>query len=111
MIQTVEAIIDKDGQVHLLQPVQGSGQHRAIVTILYDKPEIGEQATTLLDGLAAENRQHPDENKAADDAGKWEQRRKDVASVRAFQAKMGQKYGVQPDSTPIIREARDNLRA
>ena len=92
-MQTVEAIVDEEGQIRLLQPVQGSGRHRAIVTILDDKPEI-----------------EPETKVASDEAEKWEQRRKAVASVRAFQEKMRQKYGVQPDSTPLIREMRDHPR-
>jgi hypothetical protein len=40
MIQTVEAIIDAQGNVHLLQPVKVSGERRALVTILDEVPAI-----------------------------------------------------------------------
>jgi hypothetical protein len=34
MIRTVEAVIDKEGKVRLLEPVQLSSPRRALVTIL-----------------------------------------------------------------------------
>lgn len=36
-MRTVEAVIDKVGNVHLLEPVQLSAMHRALVTILEDE--------------------------------------------------------------------------
>ncbi len=38
MIRTVEAIIDENGQVSLLEPVRPSSARRAIVTILEEAP-------------------------------------------------------------------------
>jgi hypothetical protein len=38
MIQTVEAVIDKNGIVRLLQPVHVTTAHRALVTILEEAP-------------------------------------------------------------------------
>ncbi|HWN11398.1 MAG TPA: hypothetical protein VNO50_19375 [Pyrinomonadaceae bacterium] len=38
MSQTLDAIIDEDGAVRLLQPVHLSGARRALVTILDDQP-------------------------------------------------------------------------
>ena len=38
MLRTVEAVIDEQGQVRLLEPVQLAGARRALVTILDDEP-------------------------------------------------------------------------
>lgn len=38
MNQTIEAIIDEVGRIHLLQPLRITGPHRALVTILDDFP-------------------------------------------------------------------------
>jgi len=38
MSQTIDAVIDEDGAVHLLKPVHLSGSRRALVTILDDPP-------------------------------------------------------------------------
>jgi len=38
MSQTLDAIIDEDGAVRLLQPLHLSGARRALVTILDDQP-------------------------------------------------------------------------
>ena len=38
MSQTLDAVIDEDGSVRLLQPVHLSGARRALVTVLDDQP-------------------------------------------------------------------------
>jgi hypothetical protein len=38
MSQTIDAVIDADGAVRLLQPIHLSGARRALVTILDDQP-------------------------------------------------------------------------
>ncbi len=48
MIQTVEAVIDEGGAIRLLQPVEITGRHRALVTILDEEPAPGAHETTLL---------------------------------------------------------------
>lgn len=48
MIKTVEAIIDEQGNVRLLEPVQLASARRALVTILEDAPTLSTQETTLL---------------------------------------------------------------
>jgi hypothetical protein len=40
MIQTVEAIIEPDGKVQLLEDVQLTESRRALVTILEDEPRV-----------------------------------------------------------------------
>ena len=48
MLQTFEAVIDEEGNVHLLEPVQLPKGRRAIVTILQDEPVSGVPETALL---------------------------------------------------------------
>jgi hypothetical protein len=48
MIRTIEAVIDEQGNVKLLEPVQLSSTRRALVTILEDAPAAGANETALL---------------------------------------------------------------
>ncbi len=48
MIQIVEAIIEPDGKVLLLEDVQLTESHRALVTILEDEPLSKASVTALL---------------------------------------------------------------
>ena len=48
MIQSVEAIIDPEGNVHLLESVKLSTSKKAIVTILEENPIISISETALL---------------------------------------------------------------
>ncbi len=52
MIRTVEAIIDENGQVSLLEHVRPSSARRALVTILEDEPvaETALLSETVLSG-------------------------------------------------------------
>ena len=118
MIQTVEAVIDEGGAIRLLQPVRITGSHRALVTILDEEPVPGAHETALLSEAALAKDWNQTEKDALiegaeilADEKELARRHEVVASVRAFQAKMAQKYGVQPDSSEIIREARDHPRA
>lgn len=43
MLQTIEAVIEPDGQVHLLETVLLPGARRALVTILEDQPVAGSE--------------------------------------------------------------------
>ena len=47
MIQTVEAVIDEQGKVRLLEDVHLSQPRRALVTILEDQPPAIEEIQTL----------------------------------------------------------------
>ena len=65
MIQTVEAIIEPDGKVLLLEPVQLSERRRALVTILEDEPTGGIPVTALLSEQSlAEDWNRPEEDEA-----------------------------------------------
>ncbi len=48
MIRTVEAIIDEQGQVHLLEAVHLPAPRRALVTILNEAPQHATTETALL---------------------------------------------------------------
>jgi hypothetical protein len=66
MLRTIEAIIEPDGQVRLLEEVQLSGSRRALVTVL-DEPadEASDISTALLSESAlAEDWNRPEEDTA-----------------------------------------------
>ena len=48
MIQTVEAVIDEQGNVRLLEPVHPGTARRALVTILEESPAETVSETALL---------------------------------------------------------------
>ena len=63
MIQTIEAIIDEQGKIHLLKPVCLPAARRALVTILEEKPAVAVPETALLSELAlAEDWSKPEED-------------------------------------------------
>ena len=65
MIQTVEAIIEPDGKVLLLESVQLKEARRALVTILDDEPATKVSETTLLSEQSlAEDWNRPEEDEA-----------------------------------------------
>jgi len=65
MIKTVEAIIDEQGNVRLLEPVQLGSSHRALVTILDDAPIVASEETALLsESSLAKDWNRPEEDAA-----------------------------------------------
>ena len=65
MIQTIEAVIDEQGAVRLLKPVQLPSARRALVTILEEFPATSIPATALLSEAAlAEDWNRPEEDAA-----------------------------------------------
>ena len=65
MIQTVEAIIEPGGRVHLLESVQVTEARRALVTILEDEPAAKISETALLSEQSlAEDWNRPEEDEA-----------------------------------------------
>lgn len=65
MIKTVEAIIDEQGNVRLLEPVRLASARRALVTILEDAPSISDEETALLSEPAlAKDWNRPEEDAA-----------------------------------------------
>jgi hypothetical protein len=65
MIQTIEAIIEPDGKVLLLESVQLKEPRRALVTILDDEPVTKVPETALLSEQSlAEDWNRPEEDEA-----------------------------------------------
>ena len=65
MIQTVEAVIDEQGRVRLLEPVELGGERRALVTILQEEPVVHPHEAALLSEAAlAEDWSRPEEEAA-----------------------------------------------
>jgi hypothetical protein len=65
MIQTVEAVIDEQGHVRLLESVKLPSARRALVTILEEEPIAKVSETALLSEQAlAEDWNRPEEDAA-----------------------------------------------
>ena len=65
MIRTVEAIIDEQGNVRLLEPVQLISARRALVMILEDAPNVASAETALLsEPTLAKDWNRPEEDAA-----------------------------------------------
>jgi hypothetical protein len=65
MTRTVEAVIDEQGNVRLLEPVHLPSSRRALVTILEDRQLAGVPETALLSEAAlAEDWNRPEEDEA-----------------------------------------------
>ena len=66
MLQTLEAIIDEQGNVHLLEPVDLPAPRRALVTVLLEEAsDIHVPETALLSEAAlAEDWNRPEEEAA-----------------------------------------------
>jgi hypothetical protein len=63
MIKTVEAVVDHQGKVRLLQPVHLGSSRRALVVIL-DEPEAIGDETALLSEAALADWNRPEEDAA-----------------------------------------------
>jgi len=64
MIRTVEAVVEADGRVRLLERVEVSGARRALLTILDEPAEESSIATALLSEAALEDWNRPEEAEA-----------------------------------------------
>ena len=64
MIQTVEAIIDAAGQIHLLGEVQVDTPRRALVTTLEEPALVPGEAAQLAEPALAADWSRPEENAA-----------------------------------------------
>jgi hypothetical protein len=65
VIRTAEAVIDEQGHIRLLEPVQLSAARRALVTILEEAPRESVPETVLLSEPAlAEDWNRPEEDAA-----------------------------------------------
>lgn len=64
MIKTIEAIIDEQGKVYLLEPIKLPTARKGILLILEDQP-VGESETTLLsESVLSEDWNRPEEEAA-----------------------------------------------
>jgi hypothetical protein len=63
MIRTVEAVVDEQGRVQLLEEVKIAGARRALVTILEESPSANETAL-LSERALAEDWNRPEEDEA-----------------------------------------------
>lgn len=65
MIQTVEAVVDEHGKIHLFEEIRVSKARRALVTVLEDEPRLPVSETALLSEAAlAEDWARPEEDEA-----------------------------------------------
>lgn len=64
MIQTVEAIIDADGQVRLLADLNVPGPRRALVTVLDESAIIPGEAALLAESALGADWNRPEEDAA-----------------------------------------------
>ncbi len=64
MKQIVEAIIDEQGHVRLVEPVKVKGVHRALVTILDEAPVEIDETTQLSERSLAEDWLKQEEDEA-----------------------------------------------
>jgi hypothetical protein len=65
MIQSIEAIIDPEGNVYLLESVKLSSSKKAIVAILEENPIISTSETALLsEATLAKDWLRPEEDEA-----------------------------------------------
>ena len=65
MVRTVEAVIDEQGNVRLLESVQLPSARRALLTILEDRPLAATPESALLSEAAlAEDWNRPEEDEA-----------------------------------------------
>ena len=65
MIRTIEAVIDEQGNVRLLEPVQLGSARRALITILEDRTAADISESALLSEAAlAEDWNRPEEDEA-----------------------------------------------
>ena len=64
MIKTVEAIIDEQGNVTLLERVRPMGARRALVTILEESPNEAAESALLSEPVLAKDWNRPEEDEA-----------------------------------------------
>jgi hypothetical protein len=64
MIRTIEAIIDENGIVHLLEPLHLPATYRALVTILEEPPSAVIEPALISEPALAEDWNRPEEDLA-----------------------------------------------
>ena len=64
MLQTVEAVIEPDGQVRLLEPIKVAESRRALVTVLAEPADVVANEAALLSEAALSNWNSEEEDAA-----------------------------------------------
>lgn len=64
MLRTIEAVVEADGRVRLLEPVDVRGPRRALLTILDEPAEEVVKLPALLSEAALEDWNRPEEDRA-----------------------------------------------
>jgi len=64
MKQTLEAVVEPDGRVRLLEEVSLGGSRRGLVVILDDPPASIDETTLLSEPALAEDWDRPEEDEA-----------------------------------------------
>ncbi len=64
MLRTIEAIVEADGRVRLLEPVDVQAPRRALLTILDEPAEEAANLPALLSEAALEDWNRPEEEQA-----------------------------------------------
>jgi hypothetical protein len=64
MIQTVEAVIDQNGKVELLESITLPTSRRALVTILEEEPVVTNETAILSEEALAQDWNRPEEDEA-----------------------------------------------
>lgn len=64
MIRTVEAVVEADGRIRLLEHVRVPSPRRALVTILDEPAEEALNSSALLSELALDDWNRPEEDEA-----------------------------------------------
>ena len=64
MLQTIEAIIDEQGQIRPLEPIRLGRRQRALITILADPPAVPSETALLSEAALAEDWNRPEEDAA-----------------------------------------------
>lgn len=66
MLRTIEAVIEPDGRVRLLEPIEVSGTRRALVTVLDELGDeaVGDLTARLSEPALAEDWTRPEEDAA-----------------------------------------------
>ena len=64
MHRTVEAVIEADGRVRLLEPIEPGTARRALLTILDEPAEEASNLSALLSEAALEDWNRPEEDEA-----------------------------------------------
>lgn len=64
MLRTIEAVVDADGRVRLLEPVDVQAPRRALLTILDEPADEAANLPALLSESALEDWNRPEEDEA-----------------------------------------------